>query len=130
MSFIIFAAFLGFFGLCTELVFTGVPNKKHVGHVSLYMLPLYAVLLSVAFPFVMDLIITRTIWVREIIYAVLIMVVEGLSGLFIHKILKRDVWTYRGRGFFRYTNLKMIPWWGFWGILVEWFILYLRRKGI
>ena len=127
---LIFATFLGFFGVATEYIFTSVPSKKHVGKVSLYMLPLYAVCLTLMFPPIMSLIHAWSDWIRYIVYGILIMIVEGLSGIFLHRILKRDVWTYPGRGFFKYTNLKMFPWWGYWGILVEAFINYLRSHGI
>lgn len=134
-----------FFGLCMEIMFTAlssvidknktIEEKNLIGHVSLYMIPVYGIFIAGLFEPVHSLMlyIGCAWYVRYVIYAILISAIEALCGWFYDKFLHRRPWDYstcKDKIFKNgYTRWSYVPLWGIAGLIIEVYSIYLLNLG-
>lgn len=131
LTFIKFATF----GVTAEIVFTSVGDNYYrfqkkekldwslTGKSYIWMIPIYG---SIAFfgPRVIPPLQTYNIFLRLFLYALLIFVVEYITGWIIRKITGKVPWHYAGRfAIHNLIRLDYLPIWMFFSWLVEllWF---------
>jgi hypothetical protein len=141
------------FGLCMEIIFTalsyaidgtktskdeaffGEHDDNLIGTVSLYMIPVYGIMISVFFPLTLKgmLLISLPWFGRYFVYAILISAIEAFFGWFYDKVFHVMPWDYsecKDKVFKRgYTRWFYVPLWGFAGLIIELLYVFLYNMG-
>lgn len=110
-----------------------VPFKYREGFVSLYMFPLHAFGMVFGFEFIHAYIKEWNLFVRFVIWAILITGAEILWGMLQKKVLGFYTWDYYKESRYKvfqegYTLWTLVPLWGMAGIIMEQFsqlLIYL-----
>ncbi len=121
-----------FFGFAMEIKVTALSkvtdgditeeDKNLHGYISLWMIPVYGILLLFIFEFVHGYIETWNFVFRYIVWCLSFTAFEALAGWFYDKVLHVRPWDYRkdwGSIFNGYTKLTYIPLWGIAGLIIE-----------
>ena len=131
------------FGLCLEIFFTAIAqlvdgvitaeDRRLRGTVSLYMIPVYGILMFLCFePMFLLLEWAQVAWyVRIGIYAIGISGMEALCGWIYDKVFHVMPWDYsqcRDKVFARgYTRWSYVPLWGVAGLVLEQYVTFVRE---
>ena len=132
------------FGFMLEIKFTAIgqiadgditkEDKKLKGSISLWMIPIYGLLVWGLFEPLSGLVINWPWYVRYVIWAILISGFEALSGWIYDKYFNIRPWDYSTSKFkvFKngYTKWTYVPLWGLAGLILEHYsriVVYLSQ---
>lgn len=129
----LFYKFLKFatLGITTEVVFTAIAENINrvkkgekwdwslTGHTFIWMIPIYGLIAFVG-PLVIDPMQSLNLFIRLFIYAVMILVVEYITGFILRKLTGRCPWHYStGLHVHNLIRLDYTPLWMGFGFIVE-----------
>jgi len=126
-------------GICVEVIWTSLysfvqtRNPRLIGNTTLWMFPIYGCILFIVM-LVHWLYFDYPWWFRGIMYAVLILVWEYISGMFVKLLVGISPWDYSketddGAGSPKRFQLhgliclEYVPLWFIGGLVAEWFYL-------
>lgn len=106
-------------------------DEKFEGKTYLWMIPIYGILILFLFEPVYKWIMDWPIYFRYITWAICFTLFEGLTGWVYDKLIGFCPWDYSGsrwkvceRG---YTKYSLIPAWGVAGIIIEFYVLFIKH---
>lgn len=102
-------------------------SEKLRGDVSLLMVPIYGFGLVFLFEPVFYLVQNWEVWQRFVLWMISFTSIEVITGFLYVKLTKHCPWDYREMSdvLFSFTRYGLLPWWGFAGLCLESYIVYI-----
>ncbi len=134
-SFVLYAGL----GITTEVFFTAfvdlinsgnLENLAMKGHSYIWMFPIYGIT-SVVFPIGFEILKKWNRFLRYLIYGVVILIVELISGFLLEQTTGSCPWEYQtGWHFAGYIRFDYLPLWMVFGAMIEEFHRFNRSIGV